>query len=690
MRQEHWVVKEQDAETVRRLSTGLNVSELIAKLLINRGMDTVEKARIFLNKSIDGLHDPLLLPDMEKAVERINRAVEQREKILIYGDYDVDGVTAVSVVYLYLHSLGAQVEYYIPDRAGEGYGVSMAAIERMEQEGVTLMITVDTGVTAVEEAKRAAQGGIDLIVTDHHECGGELPEAYALINPKLPGSAYPFQDLAGVGVAFKLVCALAGRTQLQTMIDRFSELVCLGTVADVMPLWDENRIIVSCGLKRLERTGNLGLRALVEKAGLGGKKMTASALSYTLCPRINAVGRIGCAMRAVELFLADSQAKAAAIAGELCEINRRRQEEEASILEDAVARIEGEPAYLEDRLLVLGSDSWHHGVIGIVASRLTERYGKPTVLVSFDGETGKGSGRSVKGFNLYEALGACADHLLKFGGHELAAGLTISREELEPLRRAINDYARRQYPEKLPEAPLEADCELSAADITIQKSQEILFLEPYGMGNPVPVFYLKEALLDDVIPVGNERHLKLNLHKNGTRISAIFFGHSPASFELCAGDRVDLVCNMDLNTYRGEQNVQLVVRDMALSVPDYLREKSSWELYERYRAGAALSDGELAELLPGRENFVAVYRFFLTWKGGAAQPELLCRRIEHSAQALTLCRVRLCMDVFQEMGLLICRMEDGLLRVECPSQKQKVNLNASRILSGLRERAGKQ
>ena len=499
-RERVWTLHESkdDAGTkqdIRALAQGLQMSELCAKLIYNRGFKTVEQAERFLKNEESQLHDPFLMMDADKAVARIRRSIERHEKTVIYGDYDVDGVTAVSVLYLYLKEQGADVSYYIPSRNGEGYGLSCAALDRLKADGVEFIITVDTGITANEEADYATSLGIDMVITDHHECRAELPRACAVVNPHRPDCAYPFKELAGVGVIFKVICALemdACRRAGRPVIDgvrrisyAYADLTAIGTIADVMPLVDENRLIVALGLRLIAKTERHGLAALIEASTSQGaksvnlssgvrsaprkKKITSSLIGYGIAPRINAAGRISNASKAVELLLAEDSENAARMAQELCEINRCRQVEENRIAEQAYQRIEQSHDFDRDRIIVLEDNGWQQGIIGIVSSRITEKYGLPSILISFDGtarsedsceDIGKGSGRSIKGLNLVEAMNHCEDLLVKYGGHELAAGLTIERGQVDAFRRRINEYAAEKLDEKSLAVQLEADCEV--------------------------------------------------------------------------------------------------------------------------------------------------------------------------------------------------------------------------------------
>ena len=527
------------------LAESLGLRPLTAKLLANRGYTTPEAATAFIRNETTLLHDPFLLTDMDAAVARIEQALEAGEQIVIYGDYDVDGVTAVSTLYLYLKSRGGNVHYYIPSRSGEGYGLSRGAIDRLAEGGAKLIVTVDTGITAIDETIYAASLGIDMVVTDHHECRPDLPDACAVVNPRRPDSTYPFAELAGVGVVFKLICALEltyARARGEADIDavrricrEYADLTAIGTIADVMPLRDENRLIVSLGLRLCAENRRVGLAALIEAASAPNsdvrpasaaassrptvkrKKITSGFIGFSVAPRINAAGRIANATRAVELFLTEDAQTAKELAQELCEINRQRQAEENKIAELAYEMIEAEHDFDHDRVIVLAHNDWHQGIIGIVSSRVTEKYGLPSILISFDGKgsleespdyPGKGSGRSVKGLNLVQALTACDDLLVKFGGHELAAGLTVSRGNLDAFRTRINDYAREHLDESAMAVTLDAECEVRMPELTLEQASELYLLEPYGISNPVPAFVLRDAELVRVSAIGGGKHVR--------------------------------------------------------------------------------------------------------------------------------------------------------------------------------------
>lgn len=565
MKNKKWLINKQSPEKVKEVALQYRISELVAKVLISRGIESYDAISNFLNLSTEHLHSPFLLEDMQKAVDRIKNAIANQEKITIYGDYDVDGITSVSLLYKYFSSLNVNVSYYIPERIEEGYGINKSALAKIKQDGTTLLITVDSGITAAAEIEYAKEIDLDVIITDHHECKEIIPSCVAIINPKLPNSEYPYKCLAGVGVAFKLVCALEGENSAKNVLDQFSDIVAIGTVADVMPILDENRMIVSEGLKKLNsgKTSN-GIKALICASGLDNRKLTAAVISFIIAPRINAAGRVDSAKRAVELFLEDDYQKAALIAEHLCTKNRDRQDEESLIFRSAEKQLLENFDFEKDRVIVLHSDGWHHGIIGIVSSRLADKYNYPCVLISTDEEIGKGSCRSIKGFNLFEALEDSKELLIKYGGHSLAAGLTISLGSIKEFREKINTYAREKISEEDLVTVTQADCEIDADDVTIENAKALHILEPYGVGNATPVFMLKGSKIMSIISLSEGKHTKL-LIENKKQINAIYFGKSYHDFAFSKGDYVDILFNLDVNSFRGSESVQLIVKDVCLS-----------------------------------------------------------------------------------------------------------------------------
>lgn len=613
------------------LQTGL--SEIMAKLLYIRGYRSAEAAMRFLRMEETSLHNPFLMKDVSLAVDRIEAALERGEKIAVYGDYDVDGVTSVSLIYLYLRSRGANIGYYIPSRSGEGYGLSNQAMDRLHDQGIKLMITVDTGVTAMEEIAYASSLGIDTVVTDHHECRAELPNACAVINPHRPDDEYPFKELAGVGVVFKLVCAMEmARCRrenipeiegVRQVFDRYSDLAAIGTIADVMPVSDENRLIISMGLHRMETSCRLGLRALSDAVASGKErgsakqsKMTSSFIGFVIAPRINAAGRVSRASIAVELLLSDDEKRAMELAEELCRLNTERQVEENRITEEAYQKIDALAE--EDRrfVLVLDDDTWHQGIIGIVSSRITERYGLPSILISYDGavegipsefDVGKGSGRSLKGINLVNALTSCEDLLVRYGGHELAAGLSIRRGDVAVFRRRLNEYAARQLQGEIICHTLDADCEVEMQDLTMRLAEEINYLEPFGISNPVPGFILRDAQVLRVLPMGGGKHLRLTVEKDGVQMNAVWFNTSVSELQFEAGDKIDLMFRLNINEFLGSVSLQMMIQDAKLSKTSLNEYQTQKARYEEIHDGATYTEDE--DVYPDRDDIAAVYTF---------------------------------------------------------------------------------
>jgi len=614
--------------TVREIAQELGIRLPTARLLFNRGCTTPKMAVNFLSKKEEQIHDPFIMKDMRAGAERIVDAVRNGEKIVIYGDYDVDGVTSVSCLHLNLSSLGANVSYYIPCRSGEGYGMSETAIRRLAAEGCQLIITVDTGITASYEVSLASELGVDVVVTDHHECHAEIPSAVAVINPRQPDCPYPFKELAGVGVVFKVLCAVESLLNpdvplvdcVRKISHGYCDLVAIGTVADVMPIADENRLIVSYGLSLIENTERPGLYALIGATRSESKyntkrKVTASFIGFTIAPRINAAGRIRDASIAVELLLSKDKETAEPIAKTLCDINHERQEEENTITDEAYAKITASHDFDRDPVIVLDDSTWHHGIIGIVASRITEKYGCPSILISFegseDGEIGKGSGRSIKGMNLVDVLGKCGDLLEKFGGHELAAGLTIRRENLDEFKRRINECARECLSSGGTETVLEAECELVPHDITMEQVNELYYLEPYGTANPVPTFVMYGVDLYDTALVGGGKHTRLTLKIGRSYVTAMCFRQTLDELDIYPGDIVDIMFTLDINEYQNQKNLQMIVKDVRLTNAQLDSEDAEREVYASVKRGESLSDiGESIspdDIIPTRDDFGAVY-----------------------------------------------------------------------------------
>ena len=714
-KEKSWIIKSDESPSAHNaedgIATSLGINPIVAKLLYNRGYKDVAAAKAFIYMESEMLSNPFEMLDVDRGIERIRRAVERGELITVYGDYDVDGVTAVCTLYLYLKSLGARVEYYIPNRAGEGYGVSNGAIEAIKERGGSLIITVDTGITATEEVEFARSIGVDFIVTDHHECRTDLPRAEAVINPHRPDCPYPFKELAGVGVVFKLICAYEERVfgkrrreATKKIFDEYADLVAIGTIADVMPIKGENRIIVKYGLGMIENTRRIGLAALIEASSSkndqrGSKKkktkITSSYIGYTLAPRINAAGRIKTASLAVELFLSEDKDRVTEIAEELCRTNKERQAEENKIMQEAYRMIEELHAE-DDPVIVLSADTWHHGVIGIVSSRITEKYCKPSILVSFEGnegepsdaDVGKGSGRSIKGMNLVDALCHCSEHLVKFGGHELAAGLSVTRGELDNFRKMLNDYARESLTEEDMTPTIEADCVIDSGDVCLSLAKNLQILEPYGVGNPVPVFVMRGVTVNELSGISENKHTKFALGGGRQNISAMYFSAPPSSLGVYVGDKVDVLFNMDINEWSGRESVQLIVRDIKPSENlkesierDRLRFAEIW-------SGAPFERSE--DVLPTRDDFGAVYRLLLASQRSGVDTlthrEIIARlSASQYERGVGYIKLKVIVMVLKELNLVsIDEVSEEVYKFNIHYTTSKTDLEKSNLLRKLR------
>lgn len=553
-----WKIAGYDRETAVNLyRSGINA--LVSVLLASRGVTDLNGANKLINNDLSAVCDPFLLDDMDKAVERIKKAMETGEHIAVYGDYDVDGITSSCLLTSFFREKGCRCEIYIPERLEEGYGIKKTGIKTLAEMGVTLIVTVDCGITAVEEAEYASSLGVDIVVTDHHECGEELPKAVAVVDPKRHDGNYPEKSLAGVGVAFKLACAVEG-SPVSEMLERYGDLVAVGTIADVVPVTGENRVFIRWGLDRIKRGGRIGITKLCEAAGIDRTQLTAGNVGFTLAPRINAAGRLGKTECAQKLLLTNDEKTAGGLAENLCELNRERQLLEGDIFLQALDMLKENPP--EGRPIVLSSSTWHQGVTGIVASRLTERYGLPAIIICLTDGVGKGSCRSVGTFNLYEALEANKDCILSFGGHEMAAGLTIEEGRIDELRERIG----RHYTEVAkmpPAAELRIDFEVAKAEIlSIENVQALSQLEPYGTDNQTPVMCLRDAEILSVIPICSGKHTKLWIERDGESFECVFFSKTAEELRVREGAKADLAFTPQINEFRGRRSVQLNLLDI--------------------------------------------------------------------------------------------------------------------------------
>ncbi len=555
-------------EAVKKAAEQNGVPYLIANLLLNRDIKC-DDFKAFLSKSKQSVLNPFTMLDMDKAADRVVSAIQNGESIVIYGDYDVDGITATALLYDFLKSVGACVDYYIPDRIDEGYGINIMAVNKLVKSGTKLLITVDCGITAIGEVEFAKLQGMDVIITDHHTCKERIPDAaVAVVNPKRNDDEYEFDALAGVGVAFKLVMAVSMRLGRSAgeCFDRYCDLAAIGTIADVVPLVNENRIITEKGLCALQNPVRPGIKALLEVAQIADKKVTVSTVAFALAPRLNAAGRVGTAKTAVELLLTDSDTQARDIAFELDNANKERQSTEHTISEEAQSLIDADKDFEDKKVVVLAKESWHNGVIGIVASKIMEKYYRPCILISLNEGRGKGSGRSIENFNLFDALTACSDTLINFGGHRAAAGLEVSEENIPLLTEKINKYAKEVLTDADMHPVVKIDCMLGGINLNISTARMLSALEPYGMGNEAPVFATKDARVISATAVGADgKHLRMQVEKDGVRVNCIGFGMSECLNEISQGSCVHIAYKLDINNYQGKETVQLILLDVKAS-----------------------------------------------------------------------------------------------------------------------------
>ncbi len=557
-----WEFYNQDENLVQKIAKEHNISELLAVILVNRGITQKKDIDIFLNPTRKDFHDPYSMPDMEKAVNRILKAIDEKEKVIIYGDYDVDGITSITVLKKFLKERGLDVGYYIPNRLDEGYGLNKDAIEKIAAEGYKLIITVDCGISGIEEIKFAYEKGMEVIVTDHHEPLEELPDALAVVDCKRKDNKYPFKNLAGCGVVFKLAQAISQRLNLdEKEYLKYLDIVCVGTISDIVPLVDENRVIAKLGLKLVEQTRNPGLKALLVASGY--KEVNSNTVSFGVAPRINACGRMGKEEEALKLFLTDNIAEAGRITDNLNKYNRERQEIEKRIYQEALEKIEKNHLE-ENNVIVVGGENWHHGVIGIVASKITEQYFKPSILICFEGDEGKGSGRSIPGFDLHDALCQSSEYLEKYGGHEMAVGLSLKKENFQKFADKFEEIAKEAHTEEI-ESVINIDREITIKDVNIDTINSLKALEPFGEANKLPVFIYKNLRIDSIRALSEGKHLKLTLKDGNTIINAIGFNMGKYAEEYRISDKIDVLGVLEINTFNGIDTIQINMKDIRRS-----------------------------------------------------------------------------------------------------------------------------
>ena len=671
-----WNVKEPEIGNVNALVQG-GFSPLSAMVLASRGLASADEARRFLDCSCP-LPDPFLLTDMDLAAGRVAAAMNRGEKIAVFGDYDVDGITATCLLTDFLRKNGADCVCYIPGRLEEGYGLNPIALRQLHSEGIRLIITVDCGITAMDEAKLCRELGMDLVITDHHECKNALPDAVAVVDPHRPDGGYPHKNLSGVAVAFKLACALSGDPE--QVLREYADMVCLGTVADVIPLLGENRVFVSRGLDSLRHTRRPGLAALMRECGCTADNLSASTIGFMLAPRINAAGRMGQIDLAVDLFLTEDPLRAQEVARDLCELNRQRQAVESEIYRQATAML---PQGAPPEAIVLAGESWHQGVVGIVASRIAEEFACPTFLICLDGDHGKASSRSHGGFNLFASLTALSGLLESYGGHELAAGFTISRGNIPEFRRRICAMAGSFFSDDTPRTVLDMDCAIPPEMLTLPGVESLNVLEPCGSGCPKPVLMMENLTIERISQVGGGRHMRLRLRRGRYGLNAIYFSANAESASIRMGDVVDIAFTPQINDFRGERTVQMNVVDIRPSCAAPCPMEITHYLA---LVGGNVSARTAAALLPSRATLATVWRYLAAVPGDSIResPICLCRKIVRwSGTPLSLEQLMTCLDIFRDVGLLQEQRCHRTITIRLTPGEKKADLTESATMQKL-------
>ena len=653
---------------------------LTAALLSARGIRTPEEAREFLREDAGLLRDPLAMKDMDKAVARIRAAVGKTETVAVYGDYDVDGITATALMTSWFRQQGLRCIPYIPERLTEGYGISEEALSSLAAQGVTLLVTVDCGVTAMNQVERARELGMDVVVTDHHECVGDLPAAVAVVDPHRKDDSYPFKGLAGVGVAFKLVSALEGSGAEETLLERYGALTALGTIADIMPVTGENRVLIRRGIWMLRTREYAGLDSLMAAIFVDKKRISGTDISFSLIPKLNAAGRMGRVRVAFDLLMAEDRREAQRLAGELCAMNTERRSVEDRVFREAMDML-GDARHPEEPI-VLASENWHHGVSGIVASRLAEKFGVPAVIICLEGEEGRGSCRSNGDFGIFGALEDAKEELTSFGGHELAAGLTLRRDRVDALRKRLAAYYRTHEGDRPQQHILLDFCVEDPTYLTLEEIDALKLMSPWGVGNPPPTLCMRNVVAEALIPIGGDRHLKLVGVKNGLRFDCVFFGVSVRELGVHPGSLVDLAFEPGINDFRGNRTVQLLLRDVR---PSRMPRDPSVSMARRFRSGTNLQPMERAILLPDRSDMGRVWRY-LTRRARLFDEETdtLLPDIALRSGVPVPGRVLVCLWVLDELGLIHLTETEGIMEISIPRFEGKADLSKSTLLQKLR------
>ena len=672
MAHKKWIVADADKERASLLSEKLNIDPFIAFLLVSRGIDDELSASDFLSDSC-AFTSPYSLADMDKAVNRINKAIDNDEKICIYGDYDCDGVTSTALLYTFFESMGADVTYFIPNRLTDGYGMNMSAIDKIKSWGTDLIVTVDNGISAIDEAEYIYSLGMELVVTDHHQIGDTLPRACAVVNPHRVDNKIRFRDFAGVGVAFKLACAVYDG-EVDDMLEQYADLVAIGTIGDVVPLKSENRGLVKRGLELINANSRIGINALRKAAGNDENELSSVDVAFQLCPRINAAGRMDSADIAFELLISDDYDEARFKAEQLNLENTHRHEVESNILDNIKETIAKNPLLVEDRVIVIAGKNYHHGVIGIVAASVVTIYGKPAIVIGID-DDGKctGSARSVDGFNIFEAISSCSDILTHFGGHPLAAGLGIEEENIDLFRKRINEYAREISP-VMPAQSIRLDCKLSPFYLNTDLVDNLTVLEPYGAENSQPIFGLFNVRLMSVTPIGDGKHIRFEVQKKGQNVRIVQFNTAADEFPYKSGDMLDVAIKVSKNYFKGKYYLSVRSVDVRLNGIDdnkYFLEKSDFELFKLGYDGKN-------NLCPKRDDFALIYRFLKQNNGWQYGFDDLYFTL---GQAVSYGQLSFTLDAFCETGLISLDGEKVILN-KAEGKADLENTNVMKTLKG--------
>lgn len=677
-----WSVAKVNKERAIAMANKLEIPPLLAMMLDIRGITKEEDVINFLQENKD-FSDPFLMKDMDKAVERITTAVENGEKICVYGDYDADGVTSTSLLYSYLRdSLGADVMFYIPTRTGEGYGMNKGAVDKIHSQGVTLIITVDNGISAREEIDYANSLGIDTVITDHHMPSGAIPKAVAVVNAHQKDDKSPFKDFSGVGVAFKLVMAIEGEyADVDSLLENFSDIATLGTIGDIVPLVGENRTLVKNGLRHIQNSDRIGINAMKQESGIAEKEINSSNVAFTLVPRINAGGRLGSSEKSVNLLLTEDEDEAVTIADKLGMDNRERQSIEKEILASIDEEVRRTPNIVNDKILVFAGKGWHQGVVGIVASRIKEIYDKPTIIIGIDDDgVARGSGRSVEGFSLCDAVFACSEHLTHYGGHPMAVGISLEKEKINDFRKAINAYCKDI---KMPYNILHIDCKLNPNQLDLSILDSLSYIEPCGASNPSPIFGLYNMTVIATKEMGNGKHMRITLSRGQGQVPvyAVYFNHNFQSCSYRNGDIVDVAVSLDRNIYNGQENLSVIIKDIKYSQSNNEELIDSERIFDKFAKRYRLTKDEVMSILPTRNDFAYVYRFLKQNKGFIYGEYALVNALNYK---ISMGKLIVILYSMKELGLI--NWQQGLYQSIIEMKESgKVNLEDSVFIKKLKE-----